>query len=144
MSSPQLDKANAAASRWRSVPASDARRRQQLASEVSDESRSISWQLDEVAFPDLPAETVFAIEVAGEAMMPIYRDGDILVCSPSVPVRRGDRVLLRSQSGDLYGGTLKRKTMHSVDLSPFQRGAADATFTIAETLWVARILWASQ
>ena len=49
MSSPQLDKANAAASRWRSVPASDARRRQQLASEVSDESRSISWQLDEVA-----------------------------------------------------------------------------------------------
>jgi len=99
---------------------------------------------DEVAFPDLPAETVFAIEVAGEAMMPIYRDGDILVCSPSVPVRRGDRVLLRGQSGDLYGGTLKRKTMHSVDLSPFQRGAADATFTIAETLWVARILWASQ
>ena len=99
---------------------------------------------DEVAFPDLPAETVFAIEVAGEAMMPIYRDGDILVCSPSVPVRRGDRVLLRSQSGDLYGGTLKRKTMHSVDLSPFQRGAADATFTIVETLWVARILWASQ
>ena len=99
---------------------------------------------DEVAFPDLPAETVFAIEVAGEAMMPIYRDGDILVCSPSVPVRRNDRVLLRSQSGDVYGGTLKRKTMHSVDLSPLQRGATEATFTIAETLWVARILWASQ
>ncbi len=99
---------------------------------------------DEVAFPDLPAEIVFAIEVAAEAMMPIYRDGDILVCSPSVPVRRGDRVLLRSKTGELYGGTLKRKTMHSVDLSPFHRGAADATFTIAETLWIARILWASQ
>ncbi len=45
----QLDKASAAAARWRSTPASDARRRQQLAAEVSDESRSVSWQLDEVS-----------------------------------------------------------------------------------------------
>jgi len=102
----------------------------------------VKW--DEVAFPDLPAEIVFAVEVSADVLMPIYRDGDILVCSPNVPVRRGDRVLLRNRSGELYGGTLKRKTMHSVDLSPFQRGAADATFTIAETLWIARILWASQ
>ena len=45
----QLDKANAAASRWRSTPLSDARRRSQLDAEVADESRSISWQLDEVS-----------------------------------------------------------------------------------------------
>ena len=45
----QLDKAVAAASRWRATPVSDARRRQQLAAEVGDESRSIAWQLDEVA-----------------------------------------------------------------------------------------------
>lgn len=99
---------------------------------------------DEVAFPDLPAEAVFAVEVAGDSLSPTYRDGDILVCSPSVPVRRGDRVLLRSRSGELFGGTLKRKTMHSVDLSPFSRAPSEATFTVAETLWIARILWASQ
>ncbi len=101
-------------------------------------------QWDEVAFPDLPAEAVFAVEVAGDSLLPTYRDGDILVCSPSVPVRRGDRVLLQNRSGELFGGTLKRKTMHSVDLSPFGRTAAEATFTVAETVWIARVLWASQ
>ena len=45
----QLDKATTAVSRWRATPTSDARRRAQLAAEVSDESRSIAWQLDEVS-----------------------------------------------------------------------------------------------
>jgi hypothetical protein len=34
--------------------------------------------------------------------------------------------------------------MHSIDISPFSRGDTDATFTMAETVWIARILWASQ
>ena len=108
------------------------------------EGRPIGDKWDEVAFPDLPADPVFALEVAAERMMPIYRDGDILVCSPTVPVRRGDRILLRTKTEELFGGTLKRKTMHSIDLAPFRKGMAEASFTVAETLWVARILWASQ
>jgi phage repressor protein C with HTH and peptisase S24 domain len=117
---------------------------QDAAEAFDTEGQKIGKKWDEVAFPDLPAEFVFAVEVAADRMMPIYRDGDIIVCSPSVPVRRGDRVLLKTRSGELFGGTLKRKAMHSIDISPFSRGDTDATFTMAETVWIARILWASQ
>ena len=43
---------------------------------------------DEVEFPD----GAYALEVTGESMMPLYRDGDIIIVSPNAPVRRGDRV----------------------------------------------------
>jgi len=108
------------------------------------EGKPIGDRWDEVAFPDLPAETVFAVELAAERMMPVYRDGDVIVCAQNVPIRRGDRVLVKTRSGELMGGTLKRKTMHSVDVTPFRRGAPEATFAVAETVWIARILWAAQ
>ena len=109
-----------------------------------EEGKPAGNKWDEVAFPDLPAETVFAVEISAERMMPIYRDGDIIICAQNVPVRRGDRVLVKTKSGELIGGTLKRKTMHSVDVAPFRHGLSDATFAVAETLWIARILWAAQ
>jgi phage repressor protein C with HTH and peptisase S24 domain len=99
---------------------------------------------DEVAFPDLPTETVFAVEVTSDRLMPIYREGDVLICAQNVPVRRGDRVFVKGENGSIVGGTLKRKTIHSVDVSPFRPGQPDIAFAISETKWIARILWASQ
>ncbi len=109
-----------------------------------EEGKPIGSRWDEVAFPDLPAEIVFAVEIAAERMMPMYRDGDIIICAQNVPVRRGDRVLVKTKAGELIGGTLKRKTMHSVDVSPFRHGVGDVNLAVAETLWIARILWAAQ
>ncbi|WP_163078545.1 S24 family peptidase, partial [Acinetobacter baumannii] len=43
---------------------------------------------DEVSFPDLGEDTVFALEIQGDSMLPAYRDGDRIVVSPSAPVRR--------------------------------------------------------
>jgi len=114
------------------------------ASAFDEDGKPVGNKWDEVSFPDLPAEIVFAVEIAAERMMPMYREGDIIVCAQNVPVRRGDRVLVKTKAGELMGGTLKRKTMHSVDVSPFRHGLADATFAVAETLWIARILWAAQ
>ena len=38
---------------------------------------------EEVEFPDLSNEKVFALEVQGDSMEPLYRDGDILIVSPT-------------------------------------------------------------
>ncbi|MGL5448599.1 MAG: helix-turn-helix transcriptional regulator, partial [Rhabdaerophilum sp.] len=41
----------------------------------------------------------FSIGITGEAFMPVYRDGTVLIASASAPRRRGDRILLVEQDG---------------------------------------------
>ncbi len=108
------------------------------------EGRTTGEKWDEIAFPELPIDNVFAIEVVGDSLTPTYREGDILVCSSSVPVRRGDRVLVRNRNGDMAGGVLRRKTITGADITPFNRGTMDVTFGANDIVFVARILWASQ
>ena len=38
---------------------------------------------DEVAFPEVPDPNAYALEISGESMMPLYRDGDIVIISPN-------------------------------------------------------------
>ena len=51
---------------------------------------------DEVALPQASDEHAYALEISGNSMKPAYRDGDIIVVSPGTPIRRGDRVVLKT------------------------------------------------
>ena len=51
---------------------------------------------DEIDFPDFGQEKVFALEVTGDSMAPLYRDGDMLIVSPTASIRKGDRVVVRT------------------------------------------------
>src|SRR5262249_20753100 len=37
---------------------------------------------EEIAFPDLGDPHAYALEISGESMMPVYRDGDRIIVSP--------------------------------------------------------------
>src|SRR3981189_2934489 len=50
---------------------------------------------DEVALPSANDEHAYALEISGDQMKPSYRDGDVIVVSPSTPIRRGDRVVVK-------------------------------------------------
>ena len=50
-----------------------------------------SW--DEVSLPDIADANAYALEISGESMEPVFRDGDLVIVSPNAPVRRGDRVV---------------------------------------------------
>jgi phage repressor protein C with HTH and peptisase S24 domain len=99
---------------------------------------------DEIAFPALNDEHVYALEVAGDAMLPLYRDGTVIVVSPSAPIRRGDRVVLRTHDGAVLASELKRRTGKSIELRAFTAGQAERTLAVDEVRWIARIMWASQ
>src|SRR5712671_1026701 len=43
---------------------------------------------DEIAFPAVNDEHVYALEVSGNAMEPVYRDGTVIVVSPAAAIRR--------------------------------------------------------
>jgi phage repressor protein C with HTH and peptisase S24 domain len=56
---------------------------------------------DEIDFPGLGAEGVYALEISGDDLAPVFRDGDRILVSPSVEPRRGDRVVVRTTGGEL-------------------------------------------
>src|SRR3954454_12225595 len=99
---------------------------------------------EEVEFPDLASEKVFALEVSGDSMLPLYRDGDILIVSPSANARKGDRVVVRTTSGEVTAKEIKRKTAKSVELRALNPGHPDRTIPATEIAWIARVMWARQ
>lgn len=99
---------------------------------------------EEIAFPTDGGEAVFALEVAGDSMLPAYRDGDVLIVSRSSTVRLGDRVVVRTSEGEVMAKILHRRTAQSVELHSLNPDHAPRELPLATVDWMARILWASQ
>jgi phage repressor protein C with HTH and peptisase S24 domain len=99
---------------------------------------------DEIAFPAVDDTHAYALEVSGQSMEPAYRDGDIILVSPAAPIRRGDRVVVKTRDGEVMAKELKRSTAKSIELKSLIAQHPDRTIANEDVLWVARILWASQ
>jgi phage repressor protein C with HTH and peptisase S24 domain len=98
----------------------------------------------ETALPATEDGRTFALEIAGNALAPVYRDGDMILISPGTPIRKGDRVVVRTKAGDMIVATLKRRTAKALDLQPMDETQAERTIAASEVAWIARIVWASQ
>ena len=99
---------------------------------------------DEIAFPAVNDEHVYALEVSGSSMEPAYRDGTVLVVSPAATVRRGDRVIVKLRDGEVTAKELRRRTAKSIELRALNAQHAERTLAVEDVLWIARIMWASQ
>ena len=99
---------------------------------------------DEIAFPAVNDEHAYALEISGDSMLPAYRDGDVIVVSPAAPVRRGDRVVVRTKKGEVLVKELKRRTSKSIELQSINAAHPDRTLNVSDVVWIARIVWASQ
>jgi len=99
---------------------------------------------DEIAFPAVNDEHAYALAVSGQSMEPAYRHGDIIIVSPAAPVRRGDRVVVKTRSGEVMAKELKRQSAKSIELKSLNAAHPDRTLAAADVLWMARILWTSQ
>lgn len=99
---------------------------------------------DEVPFPDAGQEHTYALEVSGDSMLPVYRDGDIIVVNPEAPVRRGDRVVVKTHEGEVLAKELKRQTGKTLELRSLNAAHEDRTLSMEQVDWIARIIWSSQ
>ncbi|RJF68570.1 S24 family peptidase [Rhodopseudomonas palustris] len=99
---------------------------------------------DEIGLPSINDEHAYALQISGESMKPAYRDGDIIVVSPGTAIRRGDRVVVKTTSGEVMVKELRRRTTKIVELSSLNPSHPDRTLAPAEVEWIARIVWASQ
>jgi phage repressor protein C with HTH and peptisase S24 domain len=99
---------------------------------------------DEIDFLADADENSYALEISGDAMAPLYRDGDIVIVSPAAPVRRGDRVVVKTRAGEILAKELKRQTARTIELKSLNPAYPDRLLNKDEVSWMARILWASQ
>jgi len=99
---------------------------------------------DEVPFPADQREQVYALEVSGDSMMPLYRDGDVIIVAPAAQVRKGDRVVLKTCEGEVMAKLLARQTTKHVELKSLNPEHDDRVVPMKDIEWIARILWASQ
>jgi len=101
------------------------------------------WETIQVPGAD-PADGLYILEVADASFMPVYRDGDRLVISPNAPIRSGDRVVVRTQHGDIEAYEMGRRTQNRVMLTFLGGDRGTQTLMPSEIAWIARILWVSQ
>ena len=99
---------------------------------------------DETALPSASDEHAYALEISGDSMKPAYRDGDIIVVSPGTPIRRGDRVVVKTTGGEVMVKELKRRTTKTLELQSLNPVHPDRTLDVDDVEWIARIVWASQ
>src|SRR5690606_24484838 len=101
---------------------------------------------DVVEFPISPSQKagVYALEVQGESMLPLYRDGDVLIVEPGAQLRRNDRVVVRTKDGEVMAKVLVRQTSKAIELMSLNPEHPGRTIPMSEVDWIARIIWASQ
>lgn len=99
---------------------------------------------DEIAFPGLQEDGVYALEISGDSMVPVFRDGDRILVSPSIEPRRGDRVVVKTNAGEVMAKELARVTARTIELTSLNRDYGDRVLERGDVAWIARILWASQ
>ncbi len=99
---------------------------------------------DEVGLPCVNDEHAYALEISGDSMKPAYRDGDVIVVSPGTPIRRGDRVVVKTRDGEVMVKELKRRTAKTIELQSLNPSHVNRTLPASEVEWIARIVWASQ
>ena len=99
---------------------------------------------DEVSLPEIGDTNAYALEISGDSMEPVFRDGDMVIVSPAAPIRRGDRVVVRTADGEVMAKQLARRSARRVELRSLNPAHPDYSFDLAEVTWVHRIVWASQ
>ncbi len=101
-----------------------------------------SW--DEVSIPEVGDPHAYALEISGDSMEPVFRDGDMVVVSPAAPIRRGDRVVVRTATGEAMAKQLVRRSARRIELRSLNPEHPDYSFDLSEVAWMHRIIWASQ
>ncbi len=101
---------------------------------------------DEIKFPEADAKEQgsYALEISGDSMEPLYRKGDVLVLSRDSKIHKGDRVVVRTSSGEVMVKELANKSGGKIELKSLNPKHETRILSTDEVSWMARVLWVSQ
>lgn len=99
---------------------------------------------DIVEPPLRSGDNSYALKVQGDSMLPLYRDGDVLIVEPGATVHKGDRVVVKTLGGEVMAKILSRRSPKAIELLSLNPDHPNREIPMPEVEWVARIVWASQ
>lgn len=99
---------------------------------------------DEIEFPAVGDAHAYMLKISGESMAPVYRPGDLILISPGADCGRGDRVVVKTKSGEVMAKELVRQSAQKVELRSLNPAHSGRSVTKSDILWMARILWVRQ
>jgi phage repressor protein C with HTH and peptisase S24 domain len=99
---------------------------------------------NEIDVPGVTDQNAYALEITGDSMLPVYREGDTIIVSPAATIRKGDRVVVRTVDGQVMAKLMQRQTSKTLELASFNPSHATKVLDMKDVDWIARILWASQ
>jgi len=109
-----------------------------------DSGYPVGSGFDEVIFPRPGDGSLYGLKVAGDSMLPVYRDGDVIVVDPAATVHKGDRVVARTRDGEVMAKELAARTARLVRLRSLNPEHPEREIALKDLDWIARIVWASQ
>lgn len=104
-----------------------------------------SW--DEVRFPQFNSnddEKIYALEINGNSMEPLYRDGDVLIISPQSKTRVGDRIVLKTSGGEVMAKEIAKQNSSRVEIRSLNPNHENRKIPLTDIIWIARVIWVSQ
>ncbi len=104
-----------------------------------------SW--DEVRFPEFNAnddDDIYALEISGDSMEPLYRKGDVLVLSPKSKTRVGDRVVIKTTAGEIMAKELVKQNNSRIEIKSINPDHKNREIPANDIIWMARVIWVSQ
>ncbi len=99
---------------------------------------------DEIELPGVTDQNAYALEITGDSMQPVYREGDTIVVSPSARIGKGDRVVVKTADGQVMAKLMQRQTAKTLELASFNPEHPVKVLDMKDVDWIARIMWASQ
>ena len=102
-----------------------------------------SKKTDKIKVPGVTDPTAYCLEITGNSMLPVYREGDVIIVSPKAVLRKGDRVVVKTTDGKVTVKIMQRKTAKRVELASFNARKTQVV-NMKDVDWMARIIWASQ
>ena len=102
------------------------------------------WDVVEFPAPSAQKASVFALEVQGDSMMPLYRNHDVLIVELGAQIRRHDRVVVKTRGSEVMAKVVASKGDKSIELMSLNPEHPNRTIDLADVEWMARILWVSQ
>ncbi len=99
---------------------------------------------EDISVPGLRDSGMYALQISGDSMAPVLRHGDRIVVAPNERVKRGDRVVVKTSSGEIMAKELKRMNQNEVELLSLNPDYPGRTLAMQNVNWIARIVWVTQ
>lgn len=96
-----------------------------------------------VRFPD-GKDKIYAVDIDNDRFEPFYRFGTLVIVSKNSEIRRGDRILVIKNDGQIEIKEFVRRTSSSVEVNDIFSREEEYSISLKDIKLVNRIVWVSQ